>query len=760
MLTFLSSYVSKLKTANGGLDAELAAAHDRIRELEMQLDMSSRSLVHPQPQHIHNSSSSSHHQQDEPRSHEHENVREVLGERETRKTSPPLSGGEFNKLAASALEIRGLSHLAQYYADKRRMSGPSPPPMAVTDIITKEQAHSAVMHYFSFNELAYPLFDKAEVFAEVKELYAGAGNDTNDADNAPGAAAHSVASDGSEDMSDRRKFLLFMVLAAGLQGMKRTGDKTLPPARALFSAAMPHRAKALGREDLVCVQALLILTLYATQEPTSGSMWQTLGLAGRVITAIGLHRRAEPHVSPEMAEKRRRVFVSFYNLDRLIAFTLSKPLTIAENDIDIELPTDQPGDAEYRGYPMLKATRYLAWYRRILGQTLVALYSVKGEQNSLSEPERRGIISDLHGELDKWTAAVPKPRKTATHLLTINIDKWLEINYYQVLCMLYRPSPLYPETTPTALRALHDASSRAVDLYVEMWRTMKVSFNLVQIIGLFVCSISFLCCLCECDTRMRAVEGTPHAKDTRDEIGLEAYIGADDPHWHAEIRNRVQQCRDLFDAFGRDIPLSAKYRDIFSRLSELLLSRHGPLDRASASSTTGSVASRPTSSNGGTAAAGGGGYDPAVSVLNATPALVTEPLREAQAMREDVAMDHVQPPGIVANPVPAMAHEDVQSQHQTQLQAQLAPQLQSQLQPQLQAPQPQPQQPQPYDNLCDAGVGDEIAGAWDAMTQLWYDLGDLFGDEGSAAAPFVPFDEGWAGEHTQVGEPVWWNQVT
>lgn len=400
------------------------------------------------------------------------------------------------------------------------------------------------------------------------------------------------------------------------------------------------------------------MTIYAMDVPETGSIWQTLGLAGRVAMAIGLHRRADAHVPVEMAEPRRRLFYSFYNLDRFIASTFSKPLTIAEHDIDIELPTDRPTDQPYRGWPVMHICRYLVRYRRLLGCTLTALYSVNGEQNALPEPERRAIIGRLHEELEAWAADGPDPKGLFT-VRTINHDKWLAIHYHQLLCMLYRPSPLYPDTTPATLRALHDASAKCVDLYCEMWTLNKVTFNLPQIVGLFVCCISLLCCLCECDTRMHSAEvaGPATTAATLAELGL-PYSGVDDPLWAAEIRNRVDQCRSLFETFGRGTPLSAKYRDIFTRVSELLLTRYGPLHRDA--------------------------IPPQAAIDFSNKA---EPTPEADTLAPPA---HDVPMVPADKPLPPAEHVSVHV----------------------------------HDDLA----GD-IAGAWDAMSQLWYDVGDLFGEE-------------------------------
>jgi hypothetical protein len=73
-------------------------------------------------------------------------------------------------------------------------------------------------------------------------------------------------------------------------------------------------------------------------DPSGISLWHVVGLAARVAIGLNLHRRVEPSgLSIGSIEMRKRVFYSLFNLDRLVAATLSKPLAIADDDIDVEV---------------------------------------------------------------------------------------------------------------------------------------------------------------------------------------------------------------------------------------------------------------------------------------------------------------------------------------------------------------------------------------------------------------------------------------
>lgn len=644
-----------LKDTKASLTSEVETAHARIRALEEQLARGGAPVPTSLP----------------PMS-----VGGLVGTANT---------GELARMAVSALNMR--EHAALGMDGRRppsRVRSLSPTIEPITDLLTHEGAHKAAKTYFDFNALPYPLLDKTETLATIDEMYGG-----EPQPRAPKrrTTSSSTNSDASED-AERRQFLAGMVLAIGSHASARAGEDDAQGALAerIYRATLRNRARALERENMVCVQALCLLALWTMSNPAAGSIWQLVGLAARVITAIGLHRRAEPEVNPHMAECRRRLFYAFYNIDRLLAPTLCKPLAISEDDIDIELPTQRPDDGMFRGHPLMALTRHVVRYRGLLGRILTELYSVNGANNNKSEPERIGIVHRLHAELDAWIVDCPPPVETpGQNAPKANYSSWWQIHYNQGLCMLYRPSPLYPDTTPETLRALYDASSRCVDLYLDMYAVNKTSFHLLQIIALFVSCISLLCCLCECDARMRAAETSPETVATLAELGLGRYTGADDPAWAAEIRGRVSQCQSLFDAFGHHLPASAKYRDTFFRISELLLARYGPLEKAD-----GAAAGGATESSSGAGPPGQGAAQHGSAVANGSTA---EPPAYAPVM-------DITPTGLV----PQVA---------------------------------------PGEKALPMPGAEDMAGAWDAMTQLWFDLGDMFGDESD---PFATIDSDWATE--------------
>ncbi|CAD6574596.1 MAG: hypothetical protein TREMPRED_001181 [Tremellales sp. Tagirdzhanova-0007] len=500
-------YVHDLKSDNTALTAQIASAQDRIAHLE--------SLVSTL-----------------------ERARNAAFAPTTSWPEAPTRP-DFASLAKNILSVRstaltpafGAISMNVLQSDREITLAPSHNQPAIT-YPPHEVALQAVESYFLCNAISYPFIDKSELLRDMDDAYASHGQERND-------------------------FVLLMVIAIGTTNQERIGQSERGASKVFGERAMTRLSAAVAREDVLCVQSLLLLAIYSMFDPSEISLWHLVGFAARVTVALNLHRRVDdPSLPLRVVEQRKRVFYSLYNLDRLVSTTLSKPLAIADDDIDVELPSVLIDDSPYRSFPRIAFTQHIVRIRRLSGVILTKVYSVSGSQNSLPEPERAAIIDGLHSRLDQWVADCPTPpAEEAEKPGMINNHAWFLLNYHQALCLLFRPSPLYPISTPDRLSALFRASTRCVDLYLDLWREQKVSYNLINISSQFIVCISLLYCLCEYTNR----SARP----------------ATDPSWHGEVSSRVSQCHELLEAFGSALPETAKYRDIFGKLCEILLARQG-----------------------------------------------------------------------------------------------------------------------------------------------------------------------------------------
>ena len=96
--------------------------------------------------------------------------------------------------------------------------------------------------------------------------------------------------------------------------------------------------------------------MMAIHDPTTASsFWHMIGMAARIAISLNLHRRDSiylPSIRMLYAddaalrvhnEKRKAVFWSVYCTDRLAMFTLTRPPTIRDSDIDVDVrQSNQP----------------------------------------------------------------------------------------------------------------------------------------------------------------------------------------------------------------------------------------------------------------------------------------------------------------------------------------------------------------------------------------------------------------------------------
>lgn len=102
-----------------------------------------------------------------------------------------------------------------------------------------------------------------------------------------------------------------------------------------------------------CVESLTLLSELSIHARIGLNLWQLLGAATRTAVAINLHRRddvylptvfglaySESHNSAEIAahnQRRKDLFWALYSLDRLAAFILNRPPSLADTDVDVDV---------------------------------------------------------------------------------------------------------------------------------------------------------------------------------------------------------------------------------------------------------------------------------------------------------------------------------------------------------------------------------------------------------------------------------------
>ncbi|KAL6236249.1 hypothetical protein BDW75DRAFT_229695 [Aspergillus navahoensis] len=137
------------------------------------------------------------------------------------------------------------------------------------------------------------------------------------------------------------RFKIFMVYAIGAAILKMTEMYDSTPPRNYFVAAMQYQPAIQGSLSISSIEALMLLAMYNLQSSASSSVWYMMGLATRICVDFGLHREVQyRRLSPYEAQRRRRLFWSVYLNERSVAWSLGRPFSIGDEEIDAEPPAD------------------------------------------------------------------------------------------------------------------------------------------------------------------------------------------------------------------------------------------------------------------------------------------------------------------------------------------------------------------------------------------------------------------------------------
>jgi hypothetical protein len=132
-----------------------------------------------------------------------------------------------------------------------------------------------------------------------------------------------------------------MVYAIGAVILQMTEEYDATPPGAFLETALAFESSLRKSLSLTGLEAVLLLVLYHLRSSSSSKVWYMLGLAMRICVDFGLHREVQYRkLGAHEAQKRRRLFWSVYIIERYNAWSLGRPFSIAEQEIDADLPAD------------------------------------------------------------------------------------------------------------------------------------------------------------------------------------------------------------------------------------------------------------------------------------------------------------------------------------------------------------------------------------------------------------------------------------
>ncbi|GME54019.1 hypothetical protein GTA08_BOTSDO03406 [Neofusicoccum parvum] len=204
--------------------------------------------------------------------------------------------------------------------------------------------------------------------------------------------------------------------------------------------------------DLLSVQALLGMALFLQGTPNPQPSFFLVAAAIRLSHSIGLHKRGSGfNLNPAEIEQRKRVFWIAYMLDRDICLRSGRPPIQDDDDMNVELPSENPPDNIGNipladGKSKVNLFRLMCTFAVIESKVYKQLYSVKASKQS--DGELLNTIGELDRELEEWKDSIPidfRPEHEikASHTPLILHVVVLHFAYYNCLTTIHRMLILY-----------------------------------------------------------------------------------------------------------------------------------------------------------------------------------------------------------------------------------------------------------------------------------------------------------------------------
>ena len=291
---------------------------------------------------------------------------------------------------------------------------------------------------------------------------------------------------------------LHLIYGTGARHLQLSGrsivsfDRTLPEAH--FVAAARHLDAALEVRSAESIEILLLLVIYSLHSPSGPGAWQLTGMAIRLCVELGLHRGVRMvNDSNRLADQqRKRLFWAAIILERRVALTLGRPFSLADADIDVELPADVDDDLEDPAAIALAMTRrgLSTMSRHIHLARLQRLLSRAKACHSTSAPPTMDDILQVQLDLEHWRADVCNP-----HLRPDRDEPALLLAYYRALHIVLHAQIVRFDRQLTAVRQCAHAAGQICQLYKRIHQDSPAGFFLLEMHDVLVAGISLIYCL-------------------------------------------------------------------------------------------------------------------------------------------------------------------------------------------------------------------------------------------------------------------------
>ncbi|KAJ4017470.1 hypothetical protein NW761_014383 [Fusarium oxysporum] len=244
------------------------------------------------------------------------------------------------------------------------------------------------------------------------------------------------------------------------------------------------------------IETVLLLSYYSHALNRSNSAYIFTGLAMRLSMALGLHcELPAQHASPFEHEHRRRVWWTVYAFDRLCSLKLGHPVTIKDEDISVNLPSNNNLTSEdLEDLPDPKQILSSIAMARIAGSILQDLYQPRSQFAILPNVQKilaqlKDFIQSLPDELSLAKIAPTACPGRALASLHVHCNHCIVLTTRPVFFQHFRSQANLPHarTSPgpcsAVVPALADACVSAATTCYKLLRRLWVNGQIVTLGG-------------------------------------------------------------------------------------------------------------------------------------------------------------------------------------------------------------------------------------------------------------------------------------
>ncbi|CAH0058005.1 unnamed protein product [Clonostachys solani] len=259
--------------------------------------------------------------------------------------------------------------------------------------------------YFQHTHVAFPLLHRPIFLKSVKRIY---------------------EEPGYYEQKTFNAFVFDMVLAIGSSSSNRFYDSSVSSST-YFAMAQSKVATVVSVPGLQALKAILLVSqhgIFSNLRDTAASMWHLVGIATRMCFELGIHlERNKPGTSSPGRrivtyedEMAKRCFWCLYNLDRVVSFTLGRPVAIRDDEIDVSLPSHLDDDCFWPDKPFelvsprddgLSPFLHIIRIRRISGEILGTFYNSR-RQLDIPLKQKLGMRRKFRDQINAWMADTSK----------------------------------------------------------------------------------------------------------------------------------------------------------------------------------------------------------------------------------------------------------------------------------------------------------------------------------------------------------------